>query len=90
MLSLWSDPIPFFTGDPILFSLGDPILFSGGNPQVTAHGHFPTLSFGGNVIPYLGGGIHMRHIYSETERRGRMQNNTKGWVPVTMFVGPGT
>ena len=65
MHSLWSDPTlfsrvtPYFfaTGDPIFFSSGDPILFFGGEPPGDRAWAFPNLKFGGNVIPYLGGGI---------------------------------
>ena len=36
----------FPRGTPYFFHWGTPYFFSGGNPQVTAHGHFPTLSLG--------------------------------------------
>ena len=59
MLSLRSDPILFFMGDPILFSLGDPTLFLGGEPPGARAWAFPDFMFGGNVMPYFGGGIHI-------------------------------
>ena len=70
MLCLGNDPILFSSGDPILFSMGDPILFSLGDPILFFRGEppgdrawaFPNFKFGGNVIPYLGGGIMFRQL----------------------------
>ena len=44
---------------PYFFHWGTPYFFSGGNPQVTAHGHFPTLSLGGTSSHTWEGGCWM-------------------------------
>ena len=53
----WVTPYFFSTDDPILFSFGYPILFFRGEPPGDRAWAFPNFKFGGNVIPYLGGGI---------------------------------
>ena len=65
MHSLWSDPIvfsrvtPYFFPrvTPYFFHWGTPYFFSGGEPPGDRAWAFPNFKFGGNVIPYLGGGI---------------------------------
>ena len=65
MHSLYSDPILFSRVTPYFFPRvtpyflhwGTPYFFSGGNPQVTAHGHFPTLSLGGTSSHTWEGGL---------------------------------
>ena len=76
MLSLWSDPILFSRVTayffprvtPYFFHWGTPYFFSGGNPLDDRAWAFPNLKLGGNVIPYLVGGIQVvpRGITSES------------------------
>ena len=57
MHSLWSDPILFPRVTPYFFHWGTPYFFGGGEPPGDRAWAFPNFKFGGNVIPYLGGGI---------------------------------